>query len=249
MNRLTELQRRTLRSKAIDEARISLVAENAAVLRLSDAELARLGPRMRQALLADPATAVRILDIFGDRLPIETQRAAVDGIVAAKAHFALSALGRLNFSQELRNLLLQKVVADVALDDFTAARLSKERLQDALKPAEMRALITVAIKRGEVSDDWHNFAMETLPVPDMTPAERRVLLNGLLFKSPKDAMEFASRNRDFLDPAEVADVTRDYTRTITRDFCLHLSHRNKNRRTQYFSEAQLQIFRECAESN
>ena len=32
------------------------------------------------------------------------------------------------------------------------------------------------------------------------------------------------------------------------DFCLHLSHRNKNRKTDYFSEAQLQIFRDCAQS-
>jgi hypothetical protein len=45
----------------------------------------------------------------------------------------------------------------------------------------------------------------------------------------------------------VSAITRDYTRTIDPDFCLHLSHRNNNRRTDYFSEDQLRIFRECAE--
>jgi hypothetical protein len=46
----------------------------------------------------------------------------------------------------------------------------------------------------------------------------------------------------------VNEVTRDYTRTIPTDQCLHLSHRNKNRKMEYFSDAQLQIFRDCAQS-
>jgi hypothetical protein len=69
----------------------------------------------------------------------------------------------------------------------------------------------------------------------------------MLFLSAKSAVEFASENRPFLDPADVSEITRDYTRTIDPDFCLHLSHRNNNRRTDYFSEDQLRIFRECAE--
>ena len=83
---------------------------------------------------------------------------------------------------------------------------------------------------------------------DMTLADRRILLNGLLFKSPKAALEFVSKNQNYLAPDEISEITRDYTRTVTGDFCLHLSHRNKNWRTKYFSEAQLQIFRDCANS-
>ena len=82
----------------------------------------------------------------------------------------------------------------------------------------------------------------------MTPAEQKSLLTELLFKSPKAALEFVSENRRYLEPAEVNEVTRDYTRTITADLCLHLSHRNNNRKMEYFSEAQLQIFRDCAGS-
>jgi hypothetical protein len=70
----------------------------------------------------------------------------------------------------------------------------------------------------------------------------------VLFKSPKAALEFVSENRRYLEPAEVNEVTRDYTRTITTDLCLHLSHRNKIRKMEYFSEAQLRIFRDCAET-
>jgi hypothetical protein len=62
------------------------------------------------------------------------------------------------------------------------------------------------------------------------------------------ALEFASENRRFLDPAEVNEITRDYARTIAPDQCLHFSHRNKNRKAEYFSESQLQIFRDCAGS-
>jgi uncharacterized protein YceH (UPF0502 family) len=82
----------------------------------------------------------------------------------------------------------------------------------------------------------------------MTPAEQQSLLTELLFRSPKTAFEFVSENRRYLEPADVNEVTRDYTRTITTEFCLHLSHRNSNRKMEYFSEAQLQIFRDCAGS-
>jgi hypothetical protein len=81
----------------------------------------------------------------------------------------------------------------------------------------------------------------------MTIEERQSLLTGLMFESPKAAIEFVSKNRAYLEPAEVNEVTRGYARTIEPDFCLHLSHRNKNWRVDYFSEDQLQIFRDCAE--
>ncbi len=80
----------------------------------------------------------------------------------------------------------------------------------------------------------------------MTPAEQKSVLAELLFKGPKTAFEFVSENRRYLEPADVNEVTRDYTRTIAPDMCLHLSHRNKNRKVEYFSEAQLQILRDCA---
>jgi len=144
---------------------------------------------------------------------------------------------------------LTKIVAEAGLDDFSAARLSKEKLQDILTPAEMRALIAVVVKRSQASEKWHDFALEALPIGDMTAAERRTLLNDLMFKSPKAALEFVSKNRGYLDPAEVKEVTRDYARTVAPDFCLHLSHRNKNWKRDYFSEDQLQIFRDCARAD
>ena len=48
----------------------------------------------------------------------------------------------------------------------------------------------------------------------MTPAEQKSLLTELLFKGPKAAFEFVSENRRYLEPADVNEVTRDYTRTI-----------------------------------
>src|SRR5581483_7794147 len=92
------------------------------------------------------------------------------------------------------------------------------------------------------------FAAGVLPIRAMTRDERKTLLNGLLFESTKSALEFASEYRRYLDPQEVDEITHDYTRTVGPDFCLHLSHRNKNRKTDYFSEAQLRIFRDCAQS-
>lgn len=248
VNRLGPKQREALRTKALDEARIQSLVENAAALRLSDAELIRLGPRLKPSLLADAAVSVRLLDLFGARLPPETQRDAVDGILAAgSALHAITVLERYHASSELRHALVKKVLAEAAPEDFAAARISRARLQDVLTPAELRDLIAVAVRRAETSAAWHAFTIETLPVPRMTLIERRKILDGLMFNSTKAAMEFASKYRDFLDPAEVAQVTRDYSRTVTPDFCLHLSHRNANWRTNFFSEAQLEIFRQCAE--
>lgn len=246
VNRLSETQRQALRQHALDKAAISTIVDNVTAMRITDAEVARLAGRMRPTLLAEPAVAVRVLHVFGNRLPPETQQDAVEGIVRARASYALSAIQGLDFAPELRRALLQKIVADASLDDFAAVRLSKEKLLQALTPSELRAVIAMAVARSEASEKWQAFVVEILPVRYMTPAERRMLLDGLIFKSPKVALEFVSKNKDLLDPAEVGEVTRDYTRTITPDFCLHLSHRNKNWRTNYFSAEQLQIFRDCA---
>lgn len=247
VNRLSEQQRRTLRSKALREANIATIVENAAALRVSDVEIAEFAARARPAFLADAAVAARALKVFGNRLPSDAQRDAVEGILRAKASHALITLEHLNFSMELRGQLMRKVISDATLEDFAEARLPKEKLQAVLTPEEMRDLIAVAVNRSKSSDKWLGFALASLPIRDMTLPERKLLLDGLLFESPKAALEFVSKNRDYLEPVEVGEITRDYTRTITRDFCLHLSHRNANWRTKYFSEAQLQIFRDCAE--
>ncbi len=248
VNRLEPEQRRALRAKALDEASIATLLDNAALLRISDPELAQLSARLRVAFAIDPGAAVRSLELFGDRLPPETQRDAVREIVKARASFALIALAHVNFSTELRDILMKKVLTDADQDDIAKARLSKEKVQSMFAPAELRALTEVAVKRSETSESWMNFAINSLTVHEMTPAERSSILMGLMFKSPRAALEFVSENRRYLDPAEVNEITRDYTRTIAADLCLHLSHRNANRRMEYFSEDQLQILRDCADS-
>ncbi|ODT24188.1 MAG: hypothetical protein ABS54_09920 [Hyphomicrobium sp. SCN 65-11] len=246
--RLKSEQRRVLRAKAIEEASIATLLEHAVALRISDAELVQLAPRMRAAFSINPGNAVRALELFGERLPPDTQNDAVSAIVKAKAQYALMALAHLNFSTELRDELMRKVLTDADYGDFAQAKLSKEKLQGMFTPAEMRGLIEMAVKRSETSESWMTFALGSLAVSEMTPAERRSLLTGLLFKSPRAALEFVSENRRYLEPREVNEVTRDYTQTIAADLCLHLSHRNANRRMEYFSEEQLQIFRDCAQA-
>jgi hypothetical protein len=247
VNRLSQTQRQELRAKALGEAKISKIVAQAGPLRLTDADIAQLSPRMRAAFSADPGVAVRTLEIFGERLPPETQRDAVSRIVRAKASYALAALVHVNFSDDLRRELMKKVLADAVYEDFSAARLTKESLQSALIPAELKALIGKAIQESDTSKRWFEFALTSLPISAMTLEERQSLLTGLMFESPKAAIEFVSKNRAYLEPSEVNEVTRGYARTVETDFCLHLSHRNKNWRTDYFSEDQLQIFRECAE--
>ena len=226
---------------------IGKIVAQAGPLHISDAEIVALAPRMQAAFVGDPGVAVRALEAFGVRLPAETQRAAVDRIVKAKASYALAALAHVNFSDDLRRALMTKVLSDGVYEDFSVARLTKEKLQTVLVPAEMKALIAMAVRESDQSKQWFEFALSSLPIRAMTPAERQSLLTGLMFESPKAAMEFVSKNRAYLDPAEVNEVTRGYSRTIAADFCLHLSHRNKNWRVDFFSEDQLQIFRECAE--
>jgi hypothetical protein len=245
-NRLTSEQRLALRAKALGEASIAALLAHAVPLRISDPEIAQLAARMRSAFMADPGLAVRALEIFGERLSPDVQRDAVTEIVKAKAPYALAALRHVNFSTMLRRDLLRKVLSDVRYDDFSSEGLSKEKLQGMLTPAEMRALVAMAMKRSETSAQWLDFAQRSLPIGVMTPDEKKSLVTEMLFRSPKAAFEFVSENRRYLDPAEVNEVTRDYTRTITTDFCLHLSHRNRLRKMEYFSDAQLQIFRDCA---
>lgn len=247
-NRLTSEQRLALRAKALGDASVATVLAHAAPLRISDAEVAELAARMRPAFVADASVAVRALEVFGERLPTDVQRDAVAEIVKAKPSHALAALRHVNFSEGLRRDLMRKVLADASQADFSAAGLAKEKLQGMLSPAEMRALTAMAVKRGQSSEQWLDFALKSLPIGAMTATEQRTLLTELLFKSTRMALEFVSENRRYLEPTEVDEVTRDYARTIAPDQCLHLSHRNKNRKTEYFSESQLQIFRDCAGS-
>jgi len=192
--------------------------------------------------------AVLVLDVFGERLPAEAQHEAIAAIVKSNAAHALAALRHVNFSSGLREELVAKLVADGTYEDFEAAHLSRETLEEFVTPAEMRALVASLIKKSETSVKWLNFVVRVLPVRAMTPVERKTLLTGLLFESNKSALEFASEQRQYLDAEDVNEITNDYTKTITPDFCLHLSHRNKNRKTDYFSDDQLQIFRNCAQS-
>ena len=248
VNRLTEEQQRELRAKVFREANLSLIANNAPALRISDSEVAQLALRVRISLGLTPEVAVLMLEKFGARLPIEAQQEAIASIVKASASHALTAMRYVNFSSNFREKLLGKIIADATYEDFEAARLSREALEDLFTPTEMRSLIATVIARSQASKEWLNFAVRALPVRAMTPLERKTLLNGLLFESTKSALEFVSEHRLHLEAKDVNDVTQDYTNTIAPDFCLHLSHRNKNRKTDYFSEAQLQIFRECARS-
>ncbi len=246
--RLKSEQRRALRAKAIDEASIAALLDHAIALRITDSELVQLASRMRETFSSSPGVAVRALELFGERLPSETQQDAIRGIVKAKASYALTALTNLNFSAELREELMQKVLADADYGDFAQAKLSKDKVQGMFTPKEMRALIEMAVRRSEDSEKWMNFTLGSLAISEMTPSERRSLLTGLLFKSPRAALEFVSENRRYLEQEEINEVTRDYTRTIAADLCLHLSHRNANRRIEYFSEEQLQILRDCADA-
>lgn len=245
-NRLTAAQRLALRAQALGGASIATLLTHAVPLHISDPDIVQLAARMRSDFIADPAVAVRALEVFGERLSTDIQRDAVAAIVKAKPSYALAALRHVNFSPALRTDLMGKVLSDARYDDFSAAGLSKEKLQGMLTPAEMRSLIAMAIKRSETSGPWMDFAQQSLPISAMTPAEQQSLLTDLLFRSPKAAFEFVSENRRYLEPADVNEVTRDYARTIAAEMCLHLSHRNTNRKMEYFSEAQLQIFRDCA---
>jgi hypothetical protein len=247
VNRLSQEQRQALRAKMFREASITLIVKHVVPLRISDAEIAQLAVRMRSAFEINPGVAVSALEIFGERLPREVQYDAVRAIVNARASYAIAALRHLNFSSSLRETVLQKVVADANLDDLGGANLSREKLEDMLTPAELRPLVASVIRKSGSSKEWLSFAVQVLPVRAMTIAERKTLVNELMFASTKSALEFVSENRQYLEASDVSEVTSDYIKTIAPDMCLHLTHRNANRRMEYFSETQLQIFRECAQ--
>jgi hypothetical protein len=248
VNRLNQEQRQALRAKAFREASIALIVKHVVPLRISDAELVQLAERMRSAFEANPDVAASVLEIFGERLPQETQYDAVRSLVKARASYAFAGLRYLNFSSFLREALLRKVVAEANLDDLDTSSLSREKLEDMLAPAELRPLIASVIRKCGSSKEWLNFAVRVLPVRAMTIGERKTLVNELMFSSTKSALEFVSENRQHLELADVREVTHDYTKTIARDMCLHLTHRNASRGIDYFSDAQLQIFRECAQA-
>lgn len=246
VNRLKHEQRQELRAKLLAEASAHVILAHAWPLHISDAEIALLGPRLDEAFAGRPEVAVQAVQVLGERLPATARQSAVRAIVAGKVAHALAAIRHVHVSTELRTLLLQKILAEADIADFEAAQRTAGRLDDMLMPAELRALSSVVIAKSETSTVWHEFAARALPVHTLSLTERKSVLNGILFKSAKSALEFVSENRQYLDAADVNEVTTDYTRTITRDFCLHLSHRNANRGMEYFSEEQLRIFRDCA---
>ena len=180
-------------------------------------------------------------------MPNATAEDAVKVIVKARASYALSALRHLNFSPSLRQTLVKKVIADADLDDLGSAKLSRENLEEVLSPVEARALIARLVGKSGSSKEWLELAVRLVPIRAMTTPERKaIVVNELMFASTKSALEFVSDNLQYLEASDVRDVTTDYTKTIARDMCLHLTHRNTNRGFEYFSQAQVQIFRECA---
>ena len=124
-----------------------------------------------------------------------------------------------------------------------------DQLQDLLSPSEVRPLVAAIMARSASSKAWLDFAVRVLPVRAMTPAERKALVDDLSFVSTKSALEFVSENRQYLDTADVKDVTHDYSRTIEPHMCLHLTHRNSLRQSDYFSDDQIEIFRGCAKKH
>jgi hypothetical protein len=249
VNRLNQDQRQALRAKVFREASIELIVKHVVPLHILDTEIRQLAPRMRPAFDQNPGVAVSALEAFGERLPRETQDDAVRAIVNARASYAFTALRHLNFSRSLRERLLQKVIADAGVDDLVAAKLSRENLEDILTPAEVRLFIANAIRKSGSSKEWLDFAVRVLPTRAMTTPERKAIVNELMFANTKSALEFVSENRHHLEAEEVSAVTHDYARTIERDMCLHLTHRNGSRGVEYFSEAQLEIFRDCAQGH
>jgi hypothetical protein len=245
VTRLRQEQRDALRAKAFREARVALLVKHPGAGRTTDGELEVLAARMRAAFATSPEVAVSALEVFGARLPREVQSAAVAAIVKGRASHAIAALRHLNFSDELRKALVNKVIADAGVRDFEG-NLSREKLQDIFTSAELRPLIGSVLARSS-SKEWLDFAIKVLPMRAMTAEERKRLVDEVMFTSPKAALEFVSENRQHLDPADVNAVTSDYVNTIARDMCLHLTHRNANRQTEYFSDAQIAIFARCAQ--
>ena len=244
--RLRHDQREALRAKALREASITAIIRHPGIGRISDAEVTALSDRMPAAFLANPEVAVGAIEVLGPRLPREVQEAAVAAIATkGKASLAIAALRHLNFAGDLRHKLVRKVLADADLKELEAG-LPREKLEDVLMSEELRPLIERVLGRSSAKD-WLDYAVKALPLRAMTVGERRRLIDEVTFASAKTALEFVSENRQHLEPGDVEAVTSDYVHTITRDMCLHLTHRNANRQTDYFSAAQIAIFERCAE--
>lgn len=246
VSRLTQEQREALRAKALNEADIASIIKQYGAGRITDSELAQLARRMRPEFGKNPDLAIQTLEAFGERLPQDLRTSAVEGVVGAGASHALSALRHLDFSSPLRSVLLRKIIAEASLKDLDGIS-SRGKFEELLTPAEARSLIASIIAKAHASKDWLDFAVRVLPARAMTADERKAIIDELMFVSNKSALEFVSENRQYLDASEVSSVTRDYARTVVPDFCLHLTHRNLNRQIDYFSDAQIEIFRKCAQ--
>lgn len=247
VNRLSQEQWRKLREKVLRDASIEFIAKHVTRIRLTDTEIARLAPRIQNAIAKKPDLAISVLDIFGERLPKEVQSGAVDAIVRAEVNFAIDALRTLNFSPDLRERLMKKVLSATAQDEKELLKISKEKLDASLTLKEAGALTAALIQNDSISPKWLDFVVRISPLHAMTHEQRKTVVNELMFVSTKSALEFVSANHKRLERAIVNDVTRDYVKTIDRDFCLHLTHRNMNRRIEFFSQDQIQIFQECAQ--
>jgi hypothetical protein len=246
VTRLNPEQRGALRARAFREAGLASLIKQHGPGRITDSELGDLSNRLRHEFTASPDVAILALEAFGERLPPNLQASAVDGVARGNASQALAALRHLDVASPLRAVLVKKVIGEAGLKDLEG-KLSQGKLEELLTPAEARAVVASIIAKAGSSREWLDFAMRVVPARVMTAVERKVIVDELMFSSLKSALEFVSANRQFLDASDVSDVTRDYARTIAPDFCLHLTHRNANRHTEYFSEAQLEIFRKCAQ--
>ena len=190
-NRLTPEQRLALRAKALGEASIATLLAQAVPLRFSDPDIAQLAARMRSDFMADPGVAVRALEVFGERLPTDIQRDAVTEIVKAKTSYALAALQHVNFSTALRRDLLKKVLSDARHDDFSG--LSKEKLLGMLTPAEMRALIAMAVKRSETSAPMVGLRTQVAADKRDDPCRTKITAHGIAIQESESGVRVRQR--------------------------------------------------------
>jgi hypothetical protein len=246
VKQLSQQQREKLREKALSDASVEFIVKQAAKMRLTDVDVARLSPRMQSVVAQNPSVAVSILDVFGERLPKEAQNASVEAIVHAEVGYAIEALRSLNFSTEFRERLMNRILSAAASDEKDLLSVSKEKLEAGLTLQEFEALTAALIRSNSISRKRLDFVVQMLPVLAMTHSEQKTVVDELMFVSTKTALEFVSVNHKYLERTIVNDVTRDYVKTIDREFCLHLTHRNRNRRVEFFSQDQIQIFQECA---
>ena len=246
VKQLSQQQREKLREKALSDASVEFIVKQAAKMRLTDADVARLSPRMQSVVAQNPTVAVSILDVFGERLPKEAQNASVEAIAHADVGYAIEALRSLNFSTEFRERLMNRILSAAASDEKDLLSVSKEKLEASLTLKEFEALTAALIRNNSISGKRLDFVVQMLPVLAMTHSEQKTVVDELMFVSTKTALEFVSVNHKYLERAIVNDVTRDYVKTIDREFCLHLTHRNRNRKVEFFSQDQIQIFQECA---